>query len=365
MQRRHIQAVACILAVMVAFFPHPGWSASQQDPIISDHRAVEAFASITDSQRTAAAALRMMFRHASVGAAIDAGMECIQGTRRNCPESFPPYLFDRRNWIFQPRGNSGWYGKMDDFRTEVDRQLDSFSVFSFKYCYLDGLDELAEPCGKFDPTKIGAAWEYLRSGMEALERAHPEKVFVWWTIPLTQIGQHCTDTLNQLIREYVRQNGKILLDIADIECHDPQGVRQLGEKGWERAYGPYCGEAGPACHPKDEGALRIAKGIWWMMVQVAMKRVTTAAHFPPADIDFVEVHPNPSGGTVNVRLSLRRGGRVTLDFVDVLGRSTKRCEYDVEAGAHTMAIDASALPPGIYLLRSPRTARPLLVSIIR
>jgi hypothetical protein len=261
------------LNVMLALAGLGGRPAAAQ--IVADHQAPPAFEQIPPTALQAASALRVMFRHASVGVTINEGLDCLQGTRDHPDECtlYPDYQYDRRNWSFQPRGNSGWYGKVDDFVAEVEAQLDSFDVFSFKYCYLDGLDGLGEPCGSpASPSKIEQAWTYLREAMEDLAARHPEKIFVWWTIPLTQVGQSCTDALNGRIRSYVFERQQILFDVADIESHDPEGVHQVSGDGWEIALKEYCGEQKPdaqACHPGATGKMLLARGYWWLMARVS------------------------------------------------------------------------------------------------
>jgi len=251
------------------------WAGPVHGQIVCQHTAVDRFEEIPPGAIQAASSLRLMFRHASVGGTIDMGLDCLQGTRDHPAECtpYPDYAYDRRNWDFQPRGNSGWYGKVDDFVSEVERQLDEFDAFSFKYCYLDGLDGLQEPCGSsLDPDQVDRAWDYLRSNMESLEAAHPDKIFIWWTIPLTQVGQNCTEILNERIRSYVMENGKILFDIADIESHDPQGAPHTSGEGWEIALQEYCGEQNPgaqACHPNWTGKIRLARAFWWLAARAA------------------------------------------------------------------------------------------------
>jgi len=243
------------------------------EPLIIDHNASARFESIPQDFIEKAISLRMMFRHASVGWAIESGLECLQGTKSKCKD-YPKYKYDRRAWKFIPRGNSGWYGKIDDFIAAVEDSAGYFDVMSFKYCYLDGLDETDMPCGKYpsNPEKVKKAWDYLRDNILYLENKYPEKRFVWWTIPLTQSGQHCTDELNNMIRSFCMENGKILFDLADIECHDTLGNLVLGIDNTEKAFKPYCGEPKPdavACHPGDLGALVISKAIWVMMARIA------------------------------------------------------------------------------------------------
>ena len=104
-----------------------------------------------------------------------------------------------------------------------------------------------------------------------LETKYPDKQFIWWTIPLTQSGQRCTDTLNYLIRKYAVENNKILFDIADMESWDTLNQHRTNANGWEVAFSFYCGEAppGPSCHPNWTGSILIAKAFWWMMASIA------------------------------------------------------------------------------------------------
>jgi len=244
-------------------------------PIIADFSCIKKFPDIPSAALRQASELHLMFRHASVGMTINNALDCLQGTRDH-PEvcrTFPDYRYDRRNWSFQARPNAGWYGKIDDFVEHVRAEADKYDVFSFKFCFLDGLDGLREPCGSpYSEQQVEKAWAYLRDNMEALEAEFPEKVFVWCTIPLTQVGQLCTEVLNERIRAHVSEHDKVLFDIADIEARDAQGVLQENAQGWETACQAFCGEQRPgaqACHPNWDGSIRIAKALWYLMARVA------------------------------------------------------------------------------------------------
>ncbi|MBN1422395.1 MAG: hypothetical protein JXP34_26705 [Planctomycetes bacterium] len=252
-----------------------GWAACFAAPITAGHGAANAFERIPDDALAKASSLRILFRHASVGTTIENGLDCLQGTRDHPAEcaTYPDYRYDRRAWDLQARGNSGWYGKVDDFVAETRAQAGDFDVFLFKFCYLDGLDGLMEPCGSpRDPAKIDRAWEYLRGAMEMLETEFPGKVLVWCTIPLTQVGQACTEELNGRIRSHCAERGEILFDIADLESHDLDGAHRTNASGWEIAVRELCGEQNPdaqACHPNWTGGIRIAKAFWWMAARIA------------------------------------------------------------------------------------------------
>lgn len=248
-----------------------------QEAVIVDQSTINHFDNLDENFLIKAKEIKLLFRHASVGAQINLGLDCLQGTRTNPKEcnSFPPYKYDRRNWIFQARGNSGWKGKIEDFVATVETNLENYDVFSFKFCYLDGLDELSEPCGSpFNQEKTMANWNLLKNAYETLERKYPHKVFVWWTLPLTQVGQFCTEQINKRIREYCKNNGKILFDIADLQCWDTLGNRTTNSQGWEVAFKGFCGEQKPdakACHPNWAGSIRIAKAFWYLMTKIGEK----------------------------------------------------------------------------------------------
>jgi len=301
---------ALIIVIISLFTLNSYGQAGRTSALIVDHKSAVKFTQIPDSVLPDIIKLKLMFRHASVGTTIDNGLNCVQGTRTNPAECklFTPYKYDRRNWDFQGRGNSGWYGKINDFVNEVHLQIDSFDVFSFKYCYLEGLDQVAEPCGgsNFKPSLVQKAWDSLRTNFERLENKYPDKTFILWTIPLTQPGQHCTDTLNYLIRDYALKNNKILFDIADIQCHDTTNTRLVNAYGWEMAFSGYCGEKppGPSCHPNWTGSIILAKAFWWMMGNLA-------GDMGPVPDTIPTVTTTPAGSiTDNSALS---GGNVTDD----------------------------------------------------
>jgi len=323
-------------------------------PIVADYRAVESFNQIPVTVLSLLSSYRLAFRHASVGTTIDNALDCLQGTRTNPVEctTYTDYKFDRRKWVFQGRPNSGWFGKINDFVTEVNVQKNNFDILTFKFCYLDGLDGLQEPCGSnFSQQKMKQAWDYYRINMDSLEKANPSKFFVWITIPLTQVGQFCTDTLNSLIRSYCRQQGKILFDIADIQCHDNAGVLQKSAKGWQVAYKPFCGEqqaGAQACHPNWDGGIRIAKAFWWMMYQVHSSLTDTFfPHEFGSDPD-VRIFPNPATHILHIDLQRNYPGFSHYEICSVSG---EKMYHKVIQPDEIIELKVDFLTPGVYFLR--------------
>lgn len=232
----------------------PGQSADAE-AIIIDHNCAD-LSVIPDEYLARAPVLRVLMRHASVGQGIDWGLDCLAGNRPTNPacSGFPASKYDRSNWVLELRGGN-WQDKIDDLVTQTASRADEFDVFMTKLCYIDAL-------GNNHPD-----WEYFRSRMEQLEADYPGKKFVWWTIPLTRDGQAGTDVFNALVRSYCAANGKILFDIADIECHEPNGVKLTNAAGDEVISQNYTKEI-HAGHLNPDGRVRVASAFWHLMARL-------------------------------------------------------------------------------------------------
>jgi len=252
----------CVLLVLLMAGPvcadvlyvHP------RDPsasgIIIDHNCVD-LSAIPQIHIAPAASLRLLLRHASVGQGIGWGIDCFAGlhpTNSEC-SCYLPGQYPRDNWLLELRAGN-WKDKVDDLVTQAETRTDEIDVFTMKFCYIDAL-------GDSHPD-----WDYYRTAMEQLETDYPDKVFVWWTIPLTRDGMPGTDFFNALVRSYCRANGKTLFDIADIECHDPNGLKQTNDQGNEVICVHYTKEI-HAGHLNVPGRIRVASALWQLMASIA------------------------------------------------------------------------------------------------
>ena len=235
--------------------------------IVIDHTSIDKFSLIPDQTIAKAASLRLMFRHASVGENIRYGLECIYGnyaTRRpNSCSEFHNIKYDSSLWNFQIRGNPGWIEKVDDFVRETDLQFDQFDVFMFTLGYLDGFDGMSFPVIS-DPENFE---KMVIEKLEALEDRHPDKQFVWWTMSLAQVGHENSTKFNEMIRDYARQNGKVLVDLADIETYDTQGNPCFDENQIPVICSEYTEEK-VSGHLNKLGRERAAKAFWYMMARL-------------------------------------------------------------------------------------------------
>lgn len=253
--------------------------------ILIDHRSVELFERIPERYITAASQIRWLFRHASVGANIEDGLNCLMNREQprpfRCDRDIPAdeviydAKYDRSNWTFEfhtppPNPNPGWTNKVNLFIQRVDgfTTEDQFEAVSFKLGYVDALQG-SNIDRKFFADQAEPQFPRI-SDLEALESRHPDLTFVYWTIALARLSFPETWDFNQHFREYAREHGKILIDIADIESHRPDGTQCMdaNNTGVEALCQDYTTET-EGGHLNALGSQRMAKAVWVLMARLA------------------------------------------------------------------------------------------------
>lgn len=119
--------------------------------------------------------------------------------------------------------------------------------------------------------------------LDAMERfiaANPGSSLVFTTGPVDGEGNrgergYQRAVKHDHIRAYVRRNGRVLFDYADILCWNEAGAESVAT--WngityqviDPAYvGEYNGGDG-SCHINEEGCRRIGKALWWLLARLA------------------------------------------------------------------------------------------------
>jgi hypothetical protein len=284
---------------------------------------VALFDQIPETYVNAAAALTMVFVNRSVGSNINDGLTCLSyesdavapnGCKRythyvaqfSSPQSevrwSRPGGHNRANWQFFGWPGTGilpelpcggvtglWPTQVECFIRYVDQNPTRFRVYSYMDSYLEvntGSD-IANPSTGFFARQAN---RFDIGDFEAMEARHPTRIFLHHTSSLGRaIGtQESTDFNNQM-RDYVRANNKYLLDIADIESHDPWGQPCYDNKDGV----PYQTDSASENNPDDGmnypavcqhytrdsngghlgnpdvGKIRVAKAFWVLMARIA------------------------------------------------------------------------------------------------
>ena len=111
----------------------------------------------------------------------------------------------------------------------------------------------------------GASFKYYLHSMTNLESEFPDTVLVYATIPLTTAtdgDNFLRNAFNDRLREWVRLNGRVLYDIADIEAHGPDGkpcTFDYRNKTCQKLSDQYTTDGG---HLNEKGRQAVARGFY-------------------------------------------------------------------------------------------------------
>lgn len=91
----------------------------------------------------------------------------------------------------------------------------------------------------------------------------------------------------------------------------------------------------------------------WLEVVYSAEGTSAEGGTRPHRLALSSVHPNPAAERALVRFSAAEAQRVRVEVFDLLGRRVATLlEGAVAAGEHVLAVDASALSPGLYVVRA-------------
>jgi hypothetical protein len=256
----------CSLFTLIAALSTTAWGQT------IDHRHVDQAASIPQPVMDAIGKQRWFFTHASLGqnCLLNKGIDGlhqedssryklvrVQVEPAFSPEPNPPPSSSADGTIYHwPRGQTDWRGKLDMLDKAIrDKgwRSPAVNIVMDKLCFIDYQAQ---------------AMAYL-DRMAALERDYPDTVFVYTTIPLLRTDRDdrpewrdcnvLTNNFNKAMREYCASHNKILLDIADIEAHAPDGKEHTFMHGGEtyQALLPEYAQ-GTSNYLNDVGSRRVA-----------------------------------------------------------------------------------------------------------
>jgi hypothetical protein len=206
-----------------------------------------------------------LFTHASVGGNMIDGMNALHSGNSTRYKLVTAWVGDSGSRANNPptptmagtiydcnRGNPGWQAKITYFDNSVrisGWHTPAVVAALDKMCYID---------------QTANTTTYLNS-MAALEASYPATRFVYATMPLMTSSDSDNVLRNQYnaaVRAYCTSNGRLLLDIADIEAFDPNGVQYTftsGGQTYQRMYPGYSSDGG---HLNAAGSERVALG-WY------------------------------------------------------------------------------------------------------
>lgn len=172
-------------------------------------------------------------------------------------------------------------------------------------------------CSQLDYYSSSQVQTYL-DAMAQLESEFPGVTFVYFTGNAQSEEQNRVDRNNQ-IRDYCRQNDKILFDFADLDCW--YGSEQYAVNGIPMEHPQYDGdEAGHTTYASCDNK---AKAFWWLLARIA--GWDGGASVVPLDLD-IKVNGSdgpvsiPQGTSISIRISVTSGSAAGQNAVCMPGR---------------------------------------------
>ncbi len=201
---------------------------------------------------------------------------------------------------------------------------------------------------------------YLDS-ISTLEDEYPNVTFVYMTGNAQATGSSGYNRYlnNEHIRQYCRDNNKILFDFADL---DSWWFNPTSET-WEQNTYEYEGHTIPVEHSEFNGdeaghttfasCEQKGRAVWWLMARVAGwdegTSVINEISKDPSEYQLDQNYPNPFNPKTTINYQLPTANYVELTVFDVLGHQIKTLVNGrQEAGAHTVNLDGTGLASGIY-----------------
>ncbi len=226
--------------------------------------------------------LRLAYGHTSHGSQPVTGMEVLMDSDSlyafNTDGSIQPGVLSLADST--PDGDLGHNGDTswaDRTRNYLNGHGSDRNVVVWSWCG-----------GVSDNTQAGIS-AYL-SAMNVLESEYPSVTFVYMTGHLDGTGESGNLHIrNEQIRNYCRENNKVLFDFADIESYDPDGRCYLnlwandncdynyGANNWAQewcaanvssALCTDCGYTGCCAHSQPLNCNLKARAFWWMLARI-------------------------------------------------------------------------------------------------
>lgn len=219
------------LALLVVLSCSPVDSRPEGDGRIIGADGAQRYESLTDEEKSGAAALKVWFEHASVGGNILDGVDALidqglvldrTGMSTDAPltseqaQEIAVWYSSHTGVYDNMQGNPGLSEKIRYFREDLLLLADHLDVAFMKFCYID------------DESDAGTAGvENYIQAMETLQETYPQVVFVYVTMPVKTSGSHQATLFNQVLRDHCRQQNLWLYDLADVESRLEDGTTRI------------------------------------------------------------------------------------------------------------------------------------------
>lgn len=151
--------------------------------------------------------------------------------------------------------------------------LDDYDVYAYKQGYVDGDNNSTIASNFFNPNSSNTDISDMEDLDADLATAGSDAVIALWTMGVSKIiGTAVSDSYNEQLRNYALANDRLLVDLADITSHRPDGspcyyLNPFDGQLHESICSNYNTEAAGG-HLNGIGGRRVAKAVWIMLACV-------------------------------------------------------------------------------------------------
>ncbi len=336
---------------------------AQKQAIIIDHNCTKLEQVPESFIQEAKNEFRIAYQHTSHGSQLPSGMKLI--TNPVCT-----FGTSAGQLYFRDYGISGASDLGNPDRTkwaEATRNLlqnNSYNINMIMWSW----------CGQVSSATEADINTYL-SLMSKLEEDFPNVTFVYMTGHLDGTGVNGNlNQRNEQIRNYCRNNGKVLFDFADIESYDPDGNYFLDKKAndncdyyigstqknwadeWCAKNPDKCGSCSCA-HSKCINCQMKSYAFWWMTARLAGWEgiiTDTKENGEDKEESRISIKPNPVNSDCVIEYKINIGGnsQVSIKICDLLGNCIDELSgVPSVAGYNKVSYNTVILPAGCYFIR--------------
>lgn len=250
--------LACYLAIFVCVFAGAAGNPAS-GAIIIDHNCIDLSAIPSKWIDAAQDLIKLHYGHTSHGSQLVTGLQRIENDDRSFAVAMSTYHLpevDGALCMYHPNNNPSQYYANTQGILDSNPQI-NYSMFG--WC-----------CQAAESDWEAILNEYL-DRMQAFEAANPDVTFIYMTGNAQATGEagYNRYRFNERIRQFCRDNNKVLFDFGDLDCwfDGEQHTYEYGDIMIPSEHPHFHGsEAG---HTTFESCEQKGRAVWWMVARLA------------------------------------------------------------------------------------------------
>lgn len=371
---------AC-LKYLIAFLFLSYFDLLAQQPLIIDHTCTDLSKIPVSYIQTAKQNLRIGYGHTSHGSQLVTGLYALKTLGSDYQYSSSNYGLVAGVFLNDYWGNAGG---AQDLGSDGSLAWRDATIQLLNLSNNDRNVIMWSWCGGVSWTNAAGIQAYL-DAMNQLEINYPNVKFVYMTGHLDGTGVSGNlNQRNEQIRNYCRNNNKILFDFADIESYDPDALTNymtlLANDGcfydsdgsgsvdmnWATNWinnnptnqlSQLASNCDECAHSEKLNCVQKGVAFWWLLARLAgwngvVSDYNDESNYQPSEFSLLQNFPNPFNPITTITYSLPVNSKVLLTVYDVMGNELAvLVNEEKQAGKYSVDFYSSNLASGLYFYK--------------